>query len=89
MDSAIIFSDILLVPHALGQNVKFLKNKGPVLSEFNYEIFKKIREKNLLKSYFSLQSDKDYEEKIKQEKILNIFCGSALDFICLYVWVEK
>ena len=25
LDSAIIFSDILLVPHALGQNVKFIK----------------------------------------------------------------
>ena len=26
LDSAIIFSDILLVPYALGQNVKFVKN---------------------------------------------------------------
>ena len=39
LDSAIIFSDILLVPYALGQNVKFIKDKGPTLSEFNLEIF--------------------------------------------------
>ncbi|MDC0488615.1 uroporphyrinogen decarboxylase family protein [Pelagibacteraceae bacterium] len=37
LDSAIIFSDILLVPYALGQNVEFIKNKGPHLSDFNLE----------------------------------------------------
>jgi uroporphyrinogen decarboxylase len=39
LDSAIIFSDILLVPYALGQDVKFVKDKGPILSEFNLKIF--------------------------------------------------
>ena len=39
IDSAIIFSDILLVPHALGQKVDFLKNHGPVLSNFNLNKF--------------------------------------------------
>ena len=34
LDSAIIFSDILLVPYALGQEVNFIKDQGPVLSEF-------------------------------------------------------
>ncbi len=34
LDSAIIFSDILIVPHALGQNVEFIKNQGPQLSKF-------------------------------------------------------
>ncbi len=39
LDSAIIFSDILMVPFALGQNVKFVKNEGPELSELNLDIF--------------------------------------------------
>ena len=39
LDSAIIFSDILLVPHALGQNVKFIKDEGPILDEFNLKTF--------------------------------------------------
>jgi uroporphyrinogen decarboxylase len=39
LDSAIIFSDILMVPHALGQKVDFVKDHGPVLSDFNLKIF--------------------------------------------------
>ena len=35
LDSAIIFSDILMVPYALGQKVEFVKNQGPILSTFN------------------------------------------------------
>ena len=44
IDSAIIFSDILIVPYALGQEVKFIKNHGPQLSEFNEEKFLRINE---------------------------------------------
>ena len=33
LDSAIIFSDILMVPHALNQKVDFLKVKNAVLSK--------------------------------------------------------
>ena len=39
IDSAIIFSDILMVPFALGQKVNFVKDKGPILSDFNLERF--------------------------------------------------
>ena len=39
LDSAIIFSDILMTPYALGQEVKFIKNQGPELSKFNFEEF--------------------------------------------------
>lgn len=30
-DAAILFADILLVPHALGQNVRFAEGEGPIL----------------------------------------------------------
>ena len=39
LDSAIIFSDILMVPFALGQKVQFIKNQGPLLSDFNLTSF--------------------------------------------------
>ena len=35
IDAAILFSDILLLPHFLGQKVTFKKEKGPVLKEIN------------------------------------------------------
>jgi uroporphyrinogen decarboxylase len=39
LDSAIIFSDILMIPYALNQNVEFIKDQGPVLEEFNFKKF--------------------------------------------------
>ena len=39
LDAAIIFSDILMVPYALNQKVKFEKDHGPILSKFDINIF--------------------------------------------------
>ena len=49
LDSAIIFSDILMTPYALGQEVEFIKDQGPQLSKFNIEIFLDINEKDFSK----------------------------------------
>ena len=46
LDSAIIFSDILLVPYALGQEVSFIKNLGPELSKINMNKFLQISDDN-------------------------------------------
>ena len=49
LDSAIIFSDILLVPYALGQKVSFIKNLGPELTKLNINKFLQISESNFYK----------------------------------------
>ena len=49
LDSAIIFSDILMVPYALGQKVVFNKNHGPKLSSFDMESFMNNDEKEFTK----------------------------------------
>ena len=49
LDAAIIFSDILFVPYALGQNVEFKKNFGPKLSELNIDEILKTKEEDIFK----------------------------------------
>ena len=44
LDSAIIFSDILMVPYALNQKVEFVKDQGPKLGKFNVEKFLENKE---------------------------------------------
>ena len=44
LDAAIIFSDILMLPYGLGQQVKFEKNFGPRLSELNLNEIAKVDE---------------------------------------------
>ena len=48
LDSAIIFSDILMIPYALGQSVTFTSKRGPKLSKFNIKTFLKKSEKDKL-----------------------------------------
>ena len=39
LDAAIIFSDILIVPYALGQSIEFREKKGPWSPHFNINKF--------------------------------------------------
>ena len=44
LDAAIIFSDILMLPYGLNQNVEFKKNIGPILGELDLNEISKIQE---------------------------------------------
>ena len=65
LDAAIIFSDILVIPFALGQSVKFVENVGPILDvekinslKFNENLLKPIYDSiNIVRS--NLDKEKD------------------------------
>lgn len=63
-DAAIVFSDILVLPHALGWSVEFKENIGPVLQRFESK-----EDFNFLKSNMDEKLGKVYEiiKKIKKE----------------------
>ena len=49
LDAAIIFSDILMLPYGLNQNVVFKKNIGPLLDELDLEKISSVEEDNFVK----------------------------------------
>ena len=48
LDAAIIFSDILMLPYGLNQNVEFKKNIGPILGELDLNEISKIEKVNFI-----------------------------------------
>ena len=77
LDSAIIFSDILMVPYALNQKVEFLKDQGPVLEDFNLKRFlendKDTFTQKLNPIYKAIQQTR---EKLDKNKSLIGFVGA-------------
>ena len=67
LDAAIIFSDILMVPYALGQKVVFKKGYGPLLDDFQFENLSKIEEEKFTKE---LQPVYKAIEKVRDNKII-------------------
>ena len=79
LDAAIIFSDILMLPHGIGQEVKFKKNFGPELSLINFDKMKNIEEKdfiNKLTPVYNLLKIVSNNQIIKNKKDLIGFVGA-------------
>ena len=74
LDPAIIFSDILLVPYALGQNVEFNKELGPELSSFNPEILFSNSEKSFSQKLEPIYKAIEITRSKLNKKIIDLFC---------------
>ena len=89
MDSAIIFSDILIVPYALGQNIEFIKNKGPILDDFNLEKFlnnnKILFTKKLKPVYKAIELTR---KKLDKKKSLIAFVGAPWTLLIYMLGVK-
>ena len=82
LDAAIIFSDILLIPYVLGQQVNFIGKNGPTLSEFNLEKFIKNNEQKFIKQINPVyEAIKITRNKLNSSKSLIAFIGAPWTLI--------
>ncbi len=90
LDSAIIFSDILMVPHALGQKVDFLKDKGPILEKFNLEKFLSNNKIEFIKKLAPIYKAIEItREKLDKKKSLIAFVGAPWTLLIYMLGIKK
>jgi uroporphyrinogen decarboxylase len=77
LDAAIIFSDILILPHALGWKVSFEKGEGPILEVFEkLDDFKKLSSKFLPQITNIYKAISEVRSRLDKSKSLIGFVGS-------------
>ena len=77
-DAAIIFSDILMIPYGLGQEVEFKKNFGPNLGNIDLDKFEKLNDEfltNKLSPIYDLLKNLSKNEKVKNKDLIG-FVGA-------------
>ena len=90
VDSAIIFSDILITPFSLGQDVRFTKDKGPLLSEFNEKIFFKVKEKEFSQKLQAVYKAIELtRKKLNKNKSLIGFIGAPWTLLVYMLNLKK
>ena len=77
-DAAIIFSDILMLPYGLGQEVNFKKNFGPQLGEINIKNILEQNNENFIERLFPVYKSLKIisEDKLLKNKDLIGFVGA-------------
>ena len=90
LDSAIIFSDILMVPYALGQGVKFTKGFGPKLSNFKLEEFLRNEKKDFSSKLSPIYKAIDItRRKLDKKKSLISFVGAPWTLIVYMLNIKE
>src|ERR1700751_5679671 len=84
MDAAILFSDILVVPHALGQKLDFVEGEGPRLAplkkinDIDYGVF----DEKLAAAYETIRTVK---KNLADDKALIGFAGAPWTIACYMI----
>ena len=90
LDSAIIFSDILMVPFALGQNVEFNTNKGPLLQNFNLKKFLENKKKSFTQKLTPVYKAIEItRKKLDKKKSLIGFIGAPWTLLIYMLNIKK
>ena len=77
-DAAIIFSDILMIPHGIGQTVQFKKNFGPSLGNLELDILQNVTRNDFTKnlsSVYKLLSDLKNSKYLENKDLIG-FVGA-------------
>ena len=90
LDSAIIFSDILMIPYALGQKVVFTNGVGPKLSKLNYKKFIDIKKENFLNDLNPIyEAISRVRKNLNKEKSLIAFVGAPWTLLVYMLSINK
>ena len=72
LDAIILFSDILIIPYGLGQQVLFKKNFGPILDSVNLDSIIKISKTDFENTLQYYSERPDLLENIYRDILLNL-----------------
>ncbi len=87
-DAAIIFSDILMLPYGLGQEVKFTKGFGPSLNKIDFKNINNVKDKeffNKLKPVYEAINIVSKHETLKNKDLIG-FVGAPWT---IYVYMKN
>lgn len=77
LDAAILFSDILVIPHALGRSVRFAEGEGPVLEPITASAVATLEPEKALERLASVfETLERIKSALPTEKTLIGFCGA-------------
>ena len=90
LDSAVIFSDILMTPYALGQSINFKKDESPKLSEFKIDVLMKNNKEEFSKKlnpvYKAIEITR---KKLEKDKSLICFIGAPWTLLIYMLGLKK
>ena len=88
LDAAIIFSDILMIPYGLGQNVEFKKDFGPILKEVNIDKIINTNSIDFVKKLLPIYKGlKEVKKKLNNKNLIG-FVGAPWTLL-LYMLNKK